>query len=180
VTISLDVGVLGRYNGRKEKPTMKLISKSNIKLRKGEKMNYLSFGLSMAPHNMSGYNVCPNASAGCIAGCVYFSGNGYYPAVQTARINRTRLWFENREEFKTQLKYELRNAIKMAKRKGMKLCVRLNVFSDIPWELTFAELFKEFPTVQFYDYTKNPRRMKKFICICGQETSTNSNRELAC
>ena len=32
--------------------------------------------------------------------------------------------------------------------------VRLNVFSDIPWELVCPELFARYGTLQFYDYTK--------------------------
>jgi hypothetical protein len=35
--------------------------------------------------------------------------------------------------------------------------VRLNVFSDIPWELVFPELFEIVPGV-YYDYTKVPWR----------------------
>jgi hypothetical protein len=39
--------------------------------------------------------------------------------------------------------------------------VRLNVFSDLPWELVFPDLFQHFAGsnfVQFYDYTKVPAR----------------------
>ncbi len=141
----------------------RLISKSNVKLRKGEKLNYLSYGLSLAPFTTSGRNVCPNATEGCIAGCVYHSGNGFYPSVQRARIARTKYWFEHKDEFKVLLVKELNLAVKLAKRKGMKLAIRLNVFSDIPWESLFPELFRLFPDIRFYDYTKNPRRMRNFI-----------------
>lgn len=49
---------------------------------------------------------------------------------------------------------------------GMTLCLRLNTLSDLPWEAlkydgkTFME---HFPEIQFYDYTKNPERMEKFL-----------------
>lgn len=36
--------------------------------------------------------------------------------------------------------------------------VRLNVLSDIPWEVVFPGLFDAFPAMQFYDYTKVPGR----------------------
>jgi hypothetical protein len=39
------------------------------------------------------------------------------------------------------------------------LFVRLNVFSDIPWELVFPELFAHFSDLTFYDYTKVPGRV---------------------
>jgi len=36
--------------------------------------------------------------------------------------------------------------------------IRLNVLSDIPWEIFFPDLFSMFPETQFYDYTKVPGR----------------------
>jgi hypothetical protein len=36
--------------------------------------------------------------------------------------------------------------------------VRLNTYSDIPWELVFPELFTRLPDLMFYDYTKVPAR----------------------
>lgn len=141
----------------------RLLSKSNLKLLKGAKYNYLSYGLSFAPHTISGYNVCPHATAGCKAVCIFTAGNGTYPAVTTARIAKTLFYFQKREEFKKQLLREISLAVKLAKLQGKKLCIRLNVFSDIAWEKVFPEIFTMFPTVKFYDYTKNPRRMKAFI-----------------
>jgi hypothetical protein len=41
---------------------------------------------------------------------------------------------------------------------GEALAVRLNVFSDIPWERVAPVLFDTHPQVQFYDYTKWPDR----------------------
>jgi hypothetical protein len=41
---------------------------------------------------------------------------------------------------------------------GAKPLIRLNVYSDIAWELACPELFGMFPSVQFYDYTKVPGR----------------------
>lgn len=43
-------------------------------------------------------------------------------------------------------------------RKRLQPFVRLNVFSDLPWELIFPELFVRAPGVMFYDYTKIPFR----------------------
>jgi hypothetical protein len=41
---------------------------------------------------------------------------------------------------------------------GRRPAVRLNGTSDDPWERVCPELFTRFPQVQFYDYTKDPRR----------------------
>jgi hypothetical protein len=37
-------------------------------------------------------------------------------------------------------------------------CYRLNVLSDLPWELIYPELFERFGASQFYDYTKVENR----------------------
>ena len=53
---------------------MKLLSKNNAKLLKGESFGWLTLGLSLAPFNLSGKNLCPHASAGCAAACGYGQG----------------------------------------------------------------------------------------------------------
>ena len=41
---------------------------------------------------------------------------------------------------------------------GRQPLVRLNVYSDVPWELVFPELFTRLPNLMYYDYTKIPAR----------------------
>ncbi|MBY0525579.1 MAG: hypothetical protein K2R98_19395 [Gemmataceae bacterium] len=133
----------------------------NPKLVKSDKSEsgYLTYGLSLAPALTSGFQTCPFASDGCKQACIFTSGfGGLFPSIPAARIAKTRAWFLNRDEFKSMLRRELANAVKAAAKVGKLVALRLNVFSDIPWEKTFPELFTEFPTVQFYDYTKNGHR----------------------
>lgn len=110
--------------------------------------------MHLSPHKMSGYNTCPQASPGCIAACLNTAGHGAYNSVQEARIRRTKLFFEQRDKFKEQLFREIRNFIKKNDKEGLKTAIRLNGTSDIRWEQVMPEVFKEFPNVQFYDYTK--------------------------
>jgi len=64
---------------------------------------------------------------------------------------------------------EIENAIKLAKKKNLKPTFRLNAYSDILWEGVKANdriekmnIFKMFPNVTFYDYTKiNNRKVPK-------------------
>lgn len=49
---------------------------------------------------------------------------------------------------------------------------RLNVFSDVPWELVFPELFLAVPAANFYDYTKVPMRPE----LCAQVQSDQHQR----
>lgn len=117
----------------------------------------------LAPHKLSGYNVCPNASTGCIAGCLNLSGRGVYNTVQQARINRTKFWFDSRDEFKAQLIKEINAFVRKCRKLNVKAAIRLNGTSDIAWEKVWPELFTLYPEVQFYDYTKSVKRMVSFI-----------------
>lgn len=134
------------------------------KLNKGRARGYSSAVLHLAPGRLSGFNVCSRASAGCLAGCLNTAGHGGIikrgettNAVQTARIARTRWFFENRSAFLTQLAGEIETHIRRARAHGMTPVVRLNGTSDIPWErvnLNGRTMFEMFPEIQFYDYSK--------------------------
>ncbi len=65
-----------------------------------------------------------------------------------------------------QLVKEIGNAIKLASKKNMKPCFRLNLTSDIAWEsqkFNGVKLMEIFPNVQFYDYTKSVKRVEKYL-----------------
>lgn len=109
-------------------------------------------GLSLAPANSSGHNVCDSSTRECRKGCVATSGNGAYPVVQRGRATKTRFLVANPQAFVTLLAHELANAVK---RYGTFVC-RLNTFSDLRWEVIAPALF-ELP-IQFYDYTKRNDR----------------------
>ncbi len=138
-----------------------LLSDKNAKIEKSNKSGrgYLTTGLSLAPSNVSGFNVCSRATAGCMAGCLFTAGQGRFDNVKNGRIAKTRLFFQNRPAFRTMLFTELEQARRKATRKGLTLAVRLNVLSDLPWERIFPDLFTTFADVQFYDYTKVPGRI---------------------
>lgn len=148
-----------------EKAVVNQLFGSNTKLKKrsvGQK-GYMLVGLSLAPHTISGYNCCPSSTPGCRKSCIYVSGYSYiYPNILKARIAKTIAWFEHRDKFKDKLEEELFILANKAKQLNMQLSVRLNVFSDIPWEQHFPEIFKKYPEVMFYDYTKIFKRMMKF------------------
>jgi hypothetical protein len=129
---------------------------SNAKLAKSDKAGkgYLTYGLSLAPANTSGFNVCSKATPGCSAGCLFYAGQGRFDSVKTGRIAKTRLFFQDRATFKAMLFSELTKARTKATKQGKTLAVRLNVLSDLPWERVFPDLFSTFSDVQFYDYTK--------------------------
>lgn len=132
---------------------------SNMKLAVDIEAGYEVLGIQMAPHSIAGYNVCQYASRECIKACIFTSGRGRFNNVQLARIARKLLFFKDLTAFKNQLVYEIKLAIKRNEKNGKKTAIRLNVFSDIPWERVFPELFEMFPSIKFYDYTKNHNRV---------------------
>jgi hypothetical protein len=138
---------------------MKLLS-TNTKLEKGIKKSWKTLGLSLAPANLSGKQLCPHRSAGCEYSCLNLSGMGVFSNVQEARINKSKFLIENRNEFLAQLEKELTNLHKRAT-KGAKIAVRLNVLSDLPWHNLID--MESFPLINFYDYTPNPKRMIQFL-----------------
>lgn len=135
---------------------------TDAKTVKGEKLGILTGVLYLAPAEVSGYQVCPKASEGCKAACLYTAGRGRMTPVQKARINRTLWFFEDRATFMTTLVRDIDRLIKRAAKLGMTPAVRLNGTSDIAWEkircerngVSYRNLMLAFPTLQFYDYTK--------------------------
>ena len=137
----------------------KLLSTANPKIQKGTKLGYLSYILHLAPSTLSGKNTCPKATPGCIAACLNTAGRGGMfkkgentNMIQKARIRKTKMYFEQREEFLATLEADIRKAIKFAEKQGLIPVFRLNGTSDLSVEKW--GIIEKFPTVQFYDYTK--------------------------
>ena len=148
------------------------VESDNTKLAKNaddtEASRYLTVGLSLAPFTLAGMgNVCASASPHCAAGCLNTAGKGLVKdalgreTVQRARIAKTRalLSRDTRAWFVAALYEQIENHRRRASRKGLRLAVRLNVLSDLPFENMLPGLFSAFPDVQFYDYTKIVSRL---------------------
>lgn len=143
---------------------------TSSKLEKNGKKGISTFVLYLAPNTMSGYNVCPKASADCIAACLNNSGRNRFldvkRMIEKARLAKTKMFFENRDFFVNWLVAEIRSQRAKAIRLGNGFSVRLNGTSDLSPELfkvNGKNLLELFPNVQFYDYTKvlNRTRLKE-------------------
>ncbi len=143
-------------------PARLLSVAADAKTVKGEKKGYLTAVLYMAPHTISGYQVCPESSEGCRIGCLYTAGRGVYTNTQQSRINKTLYFFQHRVEFMEMLVAEIEAVIRKATRENLIPVIRLNGTSDLPWEkfsvirngVKYANIMEAFHNVQFYDYTK--------------------------
>ena len=113
-----------------------------------------TMGLSLAPHKMVGLgNMCAHA-VNCQISCLAETGRGKMSTTRRARIAKTVVWMLNRSWFIAKLNREL-DAFR-AKHVG-EIGVRLNMFSDQSFE-SFG-IVDAHPSITFYDYTKNPRRI---------------------
>ncbi len=129
---------------------------------KGNSLGVMTGILYLAPVDLSGFQVCPKASAGCAAACLYTAGRGFYQNTRNSRVNKTRWFFLERESFTETLVKDIETLIRKAKKANMLPAVRLNGTSDLPWEkisvvrngITYRNLMQAFREVMFYDYTK--------------------------
>jgi hypothetical protein len=153
----------------------------NQKTYKARALGYLNAIHYMAPASLSGFNLCPKASAGCKALCLgWTSGQaGMVPAnapnkintVRQSRIDKARRFMKDRKAYMVDLVRAIELAAAKAQRAGMLLCVRLNGSTDVAWEGIGCErfgikrrnVFEAFPAVQFVDYTKLPGRFKRAL-----------------
>jgi hypothetical protein len=136
---------------------------NNAKTVKGDGSEYLTAILYLAPADtVDGINVCPMAVlAGCKAGCLYSAGRGAMNSVQVARQRKTILWRDFREVFIADLIQDITKFRAYCIKKGITPVVRLNGTSDIHWER--YGIIEQFPDVQFYDYTKDIKRVRKAL-----------------
>ncbi len=129
---------------------------SNAKTVKSDKGGeYLTAIMYLAPHtqNSSGANICPQATDGCAAACLYTAGRGKQKQIQDARIRKTDWFIKDRLGFMAQLQKELKAFERRCKKLDVLPAVRLNGTSDLNWG-RLINMSADFPTIQFYDYTK--------------------------
>ena len=138
---------------------------TDAKTSKGQKLGYFTGIMYLSPHKMANGKVyvCGDATPNCIDACLNTAGRGAMNSVQDARIKKTLEFLENPKEFMVNIYKEI---VKLQKKYGQNLVIRLNGTSDLPFENIkvvledryYSNIFEAFPNVQFYDYTKNPRR----------------------
>jgi hypothetical protein len=105
--------------------------------------------------------VCAFASPACSAECLYSAGRGAFSNVQRSRVEKTKAYFANKAQFLSTLGDNIASLIAKSTKASMRPAVRLNGTSDIAWEK--SGLMDRFPSVPFYDYTKNPLRFAQFL-----------------
>ena len=129
---------------------------SSYKVAKGKKLKVVTAIQYLAPDRMVTSNtLCPNAERnGCSDACLKDSGRLGMMNSQRAMISRTLFYLYMNDNYYRQLRYEIDKAYMTY---GNDLAVRLNGTSDI----NYNDLVKDYPHIQFYDYTKNRNMLMK-------------------
>ena len=128
---------------------------SQTKLGKSETPTY---GLMLVPergigkHNGRQLNLCPAASLGCAAACLNTSGKGRLSSVQVARQHRLKFILDHPSAAACILASEILAALA---KHGGRILLRLNVVSDIRWELVAPNALLRLHAmgVGLYDYS---------------------------
>ena len=108
--------------------------------------------LTLTPADLSGrWNVCTWSTPQCRKACVMWTAGRQYHSVRQGRLVRTAFLAEHPAEFLSILTDE----VARIDRKGQPFGLRLNVGSDIRWEVVAPWIF-DFANVRAYDYTKAP------------------------
>ena len=137
---------------------------ADSKTSKGNKLNkYFTSILYLAPDNEadSKKSVCPWSSAGCRKGCLFTSGlGGVYPAINLARIRKTKLFHNDKEKFFNLFHKDIEKFKVFCGKHNVKPTVRDDGTSDLGLSIMAS---KKHPSVQFYNYTKSAKRYFRFL-----------------
>lgn len=154
-----------------------LLTDKNLKTQKGEERSFLTGVMHMMPSDLAGYgNVCPCASKECRDMCLNTAGQwANTPAVQNARKQKTELYFKDREKFMNDMRRSIQKLLAKAEKQGLTPAIRINGTSDLPQ--VAMQMAKEFPQVQFYDYTKIPRPWERQLPNYHITFSRSENNE---
>jgi len=139
---------------------MKLLSsgKTNAKTKKNLRPTQI---LYLHPSVIDGKDMCPFATENCRAVCLNTAGRGAFSNVQQSRINKTKMYVNDRDAFILQLATEINKESK--KIAPEELAVRLNGTSDQPLVEHLLKRHVINDNVVFYDYTKNHKKAGDYM-----------------
>lgn len=157
----------------------RLLGTENAKTSKGLKKGITTYIMYLAPAKQNNFDVdlCTHASNGCRAACLFQSGSARFTGVQLGRINKTNYFIADPKSFMKQLVKEIQSAVNLHNnmqdnvqykangdvKRFREFVIRLNGSSDVKFEEIILEnglnIFETFPNIQFYDYTKDDKRM---------------------
>jgi hypothetical protein len=157
-----------------------LFTIGNTKTIKGMKKGVLTGILHMLPDEQvkdfleddTIPTVCPTAKiAGCYKDCLVFAGRGTMSPVFYSRLRKTLFYLQYKNEFIKLVDKGIATLLRKAERENLELAIRINGTSDIPVLKELKEILLKYPNVKFYDYTKNPKSIKKLHSLSNEITN---------
>ena len=143
----------------------RIFSSDNPKAIKAQTYGWRNAIHYMAPARLAGVgDLCADKSPSCELHCLGITSGAatYYPSVIRSRIAKARRFMKERKAYLNDMNKSIKAEIRASDRANVKLCVRPNGSTDIPFEgirdedgLTLMERFEE---TQFTDYTKSVKR----------------------
>ena len=140
---------------------------SSAKVKKGVSAGYSTFILYLAPADLSGFNTCAKYTKECKDSCLFMAGRSKFDAnITTCRINRTHLFYFDRQFFNAWLSHEIAKFLEKCKVNNMVPVIRLNGTSDLSpslFNINGISMVEKYSSAQFYDYTKVYNRFSKLV-----------------
>lgn len=139
-----------------------MLLRTNAKLQKStdQTTKYALTGLTLAPHSISGHDVCKGSSEGCRNSCnMLFSGLRVTPQARYAAVAQTLWFFEDRPSFLAQLHRDIALHVRRSEKLQLVPLIRLNMASDLDW----TDVIEKWPEVTFFDYTKIRSRFESYL-----------------
>jgi hypothetical protein len=135
---------------------------SNTKTAKNKRDTLILY-LAPLNQNSHGVNMCPKASDGCAASCLFTAGRGAFSTVANARRQKTDAFLSDRKAFLSSVAMQINRRAKNVKQ----LAVRLNGTSDVKLVEQMTALYEIASNVVFYDYTKIKQKAGRRVLESG-------------
>lgn len=135
---------------------------SNTKTAKNKRDTLILY-LAPLNQNSHGVNMCPKASDGCAASCLFTAGRGAFSNVANARRQKTDAFLSDRKAFLSDVAMQINRRAANVKQ----LAVRLNGTSDVKLVEQMTSLYAIASNVVFYDYTKIKQKAGRRVLESG-------------
>ena len=135
---------------------------SNTKTAKNKRETLILY-LAPLNQNSHGVNMCPKASDGCAAACLFTAGRGAMLSIANARRQKTDAFLSDRKAFLSSVAMQINRRAKNVKQ----LAVRLNGTSDVKLVEQMTGLYAIASNVIFYDYTKIKQKAGRRVLTSG-------------
>lgn len=125
-------------------------------------------------------NWCIGSSWACRRACLIGTGNNYTPYSFLVKFAKSQALKNDPVAFCAALAMNAKMFQDTEAAAGRRAFVRLNMLSDLPWEVIFPDLFTLVDNVQYYDYSKIDVHTRNFPSNYDITYSFNGDNDAGC